>query len=182
MNPAYLKITVQDRYPSLGGQQAVSTPSGVLVEHLPTGLKAFCDQGRSQLKNKNIAMAMIECGLAEIGWEEPGTLPGLDLPAPDKKPVVARKRDPLFDALALSCGLKLEEITRSAGAVVATALKEIRAVSHSVTTTEIASRAANYRRLHPQWELTPSALAKHWASLGKPTATSGLYANAVRPD
>lgn len=29
----HLKITVQDRYPSLGGQQAVSTPRGVLVEH-----------------------------------------------------------------------------------------------------------------------------------------------------
>ena len=95
---------------------------------------------------------------------------------------MARKRDPLFDALALSCGLKLDEITRSAGAVVATALKEIRAVSYSVTPTEIAARAANYKRLHPQWELTPSALAKHWASLGKPTATSGLYANTVRPD
>ena len=45
----HLKITVQDRYPSLGGQQAVSTPSGVLVEHIPTGIRAFCDQERSQL-------------------------------------------------------------------------------------------------------------------------------------
>lgn len=181
MNPAHLKITVQDRGPK-GGQTCGATPTGVVVEHLPTGLKAFCDQHRSQLKNKQVAMAMVEYGLAELGWEEPGTLPGLDLPAPDKKPVVARKRDPLFDALALSCGLKLDEITRSAGAVVATALKEIRAVSYSVTPTEIASRASNYRRLHPQWELTPSAVAKHWASLGKSTATNGLYANAVRPD
>lgn len=180
MNLAHLKITVRDL--PTGGQGVCVVPSGVTVEHLPTGLKAFCDQGRSQLKNKNIAMSMIEYGLAEIGWEEPGTLPGLDLPAPDKRPVVARKRDPLFDALALSCGLKLDEITRSAGAVVATALKEIRAVSYSVTPTEIAARAANYKRLHPQWELTPNALAKHWASLGKPTATSGLYANTVRPD
>ena len=181
MNPAHLKITVQSRRPP-GGQGVGDSPTGVVVEHLPTSLKAFCDQVRSQLKNKHVAMAMIEYGLAEIGWEEPGTLPGLDLPEPDKKPVVARKRDPLFDALALSCGLKLEEITKSAAGVIVAALKEIRAVSYSVTPTEIASRASNYRRLHPQWELTPSAVAKHWASLGKSTATNGLYANAVRPD
>ena len=64
----HLKITVQDRYPSLGGQQAVSTPRGVLVEHIPTGMRAFCDQERSQLRNKRVAIAMIEYVLVELGW------------------------------------------------------------------------------------------------------------------
>ena len=70
MNPAYLKITVPQPN-SKGGQSCGSTPPGVTVEHIPTSLKAFCDQGRSQLKNKNIAIAMIEYGLAEINWKDP---------------------------------------------------------------------------------------------------------------
>ena len=37
MNPAHLKITVQDRGPK-GGQTCGATPTGVVVEHLPTGL------------------------------------------------------------------------------------------------------------------------------------------------
>ena len=45
-----------------------NTPRGVCVEHLPTGLKASCDQERSQLRNKRVAIAMIEYVLAEFGW------------------------------------------------------------------------------------------------------------------
>ena len=183
MNPAHLKITVQDRYPSPRGQCAVSTPRGVAVEHLPTGLKAFCDQERSQLKNKRVAMLMVEYGLAEIGWTEPDVLPGLDLPPPEKKATPARRRNPVFDALAVVGGAKLEELTRSAAGAVAEALKQIMAVTPSVTAGEITARAARYRLLHPQWELTPTALAKHWAGLGiQQQARSGLYANSVRPD
>lgn len=48
------------------GQSAGVVPVGVLVTHIPTGLFAFCDVHRSQMKNRNTAMAMIEYGLADI--------------------------------------------------------------------------------------------------------------------
>jgi protein subunit release factor A len=60
-----LKITVPRREPH-GGQQVGVTETGVEVTHLPTGLKAFCDYHRSQLKNKQVACDMIEFGLATI--------------------------------------------------------------------------------------------------------------------
>lgn len=63
----HLKITVPERHLH-GGQTCGDTPRGVCVEHLPTGLKAYCDQERSQLRNKRVAIAMIEYGLAELGW------------------------------------------------------------------------------------------------------------------
>ena len=73
MNDKYLKVEVH--YPhQVGGQQVGDSPIGVWVTHLPTGLKAFCDHERSQLRNKRIAMSMIEWGLAELKFEEPNPL------------------------------------------------------------------------------------------------------------
>lgn len=51
-----------------GGQSVGIIPSRVQVTHRPTGLIASCGTERSQMKNKKIALAMIEYGLAEIGW------------------------------------------------------------------------------------------------------------------
>jgi len=42
----------------------------VRVTHVPTGLVAVCENERSQLKNKKIALSMIEWGLSELGWRE----------------------------------------------------------------------------------------------------------------
>lgn len=52
-----------------GGQSVGVIPLRVQVTHKPTGLMAQCGAERSQFKNKRIAMAMIEYGLAELGYE-----------------------------------------------------------------------------------------------------------------
>ena len=45
----------QDR----GGQHVGTGPSGVKVTHLPSGIEAFVEIGRSQYINREIAMDMI---------------------------------------------------------------------------------------------------------------------------
>lgn len=68
MSEADLKI---ETYPvaSPGAQHVSVVRSGVKVTHVPTGLIAISDCERSQLKNKNVAMGMIEYGLAIINYE-----------------------------------------------------------------------------------------------------------------
>ncbi len=69
MNEADLKI--EAGYPHSSGGQCVGIVSTtVKITHVPTGLSASCGTERSQMKNKNIALSMIEWGLAEIGWRE----------------------------------------------------------------------------------------------------------------
>jgi protein subunit release factor A len=46
-----------------GGQVVGPGPCGVRITHLPTGLVAISDIGRSQHRNRNIAMDMILGGL-----------------------------------------------------------------------------------------------------------------------
>jgi protein subunit release factor A len=53
-----------------GGQTVGSGPTGVKVTHNPTGIFAMCDGHRSQHKNKQTALAMIEYGLSDLGWKE----------------------------------------------------------------------------------------------------------------
>lgn len=105
-------------------------------------------------------------------------LPGLDMPPP--APKKAKKRNPLFDALATACGLKPDEITKSGASVIGKALAEIREVcpGPDLKPEEIHARAHEYKRQHPQWELTPSALAKYWAGLGKSTGRNP-YAGSI---
>lgn len=52
---------------SPGGQHAGSPPSDVRVTHLHTGIMAQCGEARSQHKNKQIAMEMVEWALASLG-------------------------------------------------------------------------------------------------------------------
>ena len=54
-----------------GGQSVGVVDTGVKITHIPTGLSAYCGTERSQQKNKKIAMAMLEWGLAEVGWRDP---------------------------------------------------------------------------------------------------------------
>ena len=50
----------------LGGQHVTITRTGVQVTHIPSGLIATSVSERSQLKNKKVAMVMIEAGLNSI--------------------------------------------------------------------------------------------------------------------
>lgn len=70
MNPGHLKIEVLHPEPR-GGQHVGRSHQTVKVTHLPTGISATCDYERSQMRNKRVCLAMIEYGLAEIGWKDP---------------------------------------------------------------------------------------------------------------
>lgn len=77
------------------------------------------------------------------------------------------EHSPLFCALAESCGLDPAELAGRAARIVAVALAEIRGATPDVTADELRTRAAAYARKMPSGcRITPTALAKHWASLG----------------
>lgn len=80
----------------------------------------------------------------------------------ERKPVA---RNPIIDALVESCGGEIATTTRPAWVQAATALRDIKEVSPVVTVDDIKAKAAAYRKAHPEWDLTPLALAKHWGSL-----------------
>jgi len=62
IDPATLRI---EAWPprQTGGQIVGIGSTGVKVTHLPTGMTATCDFERSQHRNKQLAVAMIEGGL-----------------------------------------------------------------------------------------------------------------------
>ncbi len=71
MKPEHLRIeSGYSKFPK-GGQQVGMPSPAVRVTHIPSGLSASCDAERSQMKNKNVCLAMLEWGLLEIGWKEP---------------------------------------------------------------------------------------------------------------
>lgn len=75
-----------------------------------------------------------------------------------------RRRDPLFDALAIAGGSDPLQLTRSAARTIAVALAEIKQATPSVTPEEIARRASIYPAVMPRGTiLTAHALVKHWA-------------------
>lgn len=84
------------------------------------------------------------------------------LPEAPAKPVQARERNPIFDALAEIAGIPLNQITKSAAGQIATALRDIKAVSAEVTAGEIHRRAGHYRQHFKDATLSPTALAKWW--------------------
>jgi hypothetical protein len=96
--------------------------------------------------------------------------------------VPARKRDELFDALVAAWGVDPAELTDSARGALNRALKELRAVE--ATPAEVTVRVERYRRRHPKWEFTPTALAKFWASLSadsdNPDAITRAYLAAKK--
>ena len=85
-------------------------------------------------------------------------------PRKERKPV---ERNPVLDALVESCGGEIATTTRSAWVQAATALRDIKEVSPEVTPDDIKAKAAAYRKAHPEWDLTPLALSKHWGSLSE---------------
>ncbi len=65
IDPKLIKITTVT--PELhGGQQAGRVAQGVKVELIDGSLSVYCQIHRSQLRNKNTAIALLELGLDEI--------------------------------------------------------------------------------------------------------------------
>lgn len=73
MIPADQLFFEQEKDKSQGGQHCGDFPKGIWATHTPTGLKAFCNSERSQLRNRNVAVAMLEYGLAELGIQPADT-------------------------------------------------------------------------------------------------------------
>lgn len=55
-------------HPDEGGQRVGLTSTIIRIVHEPTGITAECGEARSQFKNRNVAMLMIQFALIELGF------------------------------------------------------------------------------------------------------------------
>lgn len=63
-------LEISDITPRQGGQQVTITQNTIKVLHKPTGIHAVSGYERSQHKNRTLAAAMVEYGLAHMGWQD----------------------------------------------------------------------------------------------------------------
>lgn len=64
----HLRVSSYPERPK-GGQHVGDGPYGVRIEHIDSGLVACCMTSRSQHKNREIAMHMIEAALTHPKWK-----------------------------------------------------------------------------------------------------------------
>jgi protein subunit release factor A len=57
-----------------GGQHVTTTSSSIQVTHIPTQLTVICSHERSQVRNKNFAVEMINNALEKLNYENQKTI------------------------------------------------------------------------------------------------------------
>jgi hypothetical protein len=78
-----------------------------------------------------------------------------------------------------ACGIEQNEITKSMRGSINAALRDLREVG--ATAPEVGVRARRYRRRWPNVSLTPTALAKQWATLTADTEPTSREEPRIKP-